>query len=123
MDSGLPRYAPKSASADLGAIKHRSRVNPRSVARNDSGDIGATQAECALDSLFDRFFCGEPVHTSPANALMPHASIPRVSGRSRERDRVAHVGEAGDVGEGALEAEAEAGLPCRSRCANMTVCK
>ncbi len=27
------------------------------------------------------------------------------------------------MGEGALEAEAEAGLPCRSRCANMTVCK
>jgi hypothetical protein len=38
-----------------------------------------------------------------------YASIPRVAGGARERDRVADVGEAGDVGEGALEAEAEAG--------------
>src|SRR5688572_4407266 len=31
-----------------------------------------------------------------------------VAGGARERDRVAHVAEAGDVGHGALEAEAEA---------------
>ena len=40
---------------------------------------------------------------------------------SRERDRVAHVGEAGDVGEDALEVEAEVCLQSRSRYANMTV--
>src|SRR5271163_4599800 len=39
-----------------------------------------------------------------------YASIPRVAGRPREGDGVADVGEAGDVGEGALEAEAEAGV-------------
>jgi hypothetical protein len=33
-----------------------------------------------------------------------------VSRRARKRDGVAHVGEAGDVGERALEAEAEAGM-------------
>jgi hypothetical protein len=38
----------------------------------------------------------------------------RVPRRSRERDRVEHVGEAGDVGEGALEAEAEAGVRHRA---------
>src|SRR6266849_538235 len=36
--------------------------------------------------------------------------IPRVSRRSRKRDRVADVGEAGRVGDRALEAEAEAGV-------------
>src|SRR5262249_9181137 len=38
------------------------------------------------------------------------ASIPRVAGRPWEEDGVADVGEAGDVGKGALEAEAEAGV-------------
>src|SRR5215472_12000355 len=36
--------------------------------------------------------------------------IPRVPRCAREGDGVAHIGEAGDVGEGALEAEAEAGM-------------
>ena len=39
---------------------------------------------------------------------------------SRERDCVAHVGEAGDVGEGALEAEAEAGVRYRAVAAQIT---
>jgi hypothetical protein len=42
------------------------------------------------------------------------ASIPRVPRRSREGDRVADVGEAGDVGKGALEAEAKAGVRHRA---------
>ena len=42
------------------------------------------------------------------------ASIPGVAGGAREGDRVAHVGEAGDIGEGALEAEAEAGVGHRA---------
>src|ERR671937_2084311 len=36
--------------------------------------------------------------------------IPRVSRRARERDRVAHIGQARDVGKRALEAEPEAGM-------------
>src|SRR5260370_42266206 len=50
-----------------------------------------------------------------------YASIPRVAGCSREGDRVAHVGEAGDVGEGALEAEAEAGVRDRAVAAQIAV--
>src|SRR6202035_3428092 len=38
------------------------------------------------------------------------SSIPRVAGSPRERDCVADVGEASDVGQRALEAEAEAGV-------------
>ena len=38
------------------------------------------------------------------------ASIPRISWRPCEAGCVADIGEAGDVGEGALEAEAEAGM-------------
>src|SRR5271169_6376360 len=49
------------------------------------------------------------------------ASIPRVAGGARERDRVAHVGEAGDVGEGALKAEAEAGMRHRAVAAQVAV--
>src|SRR5215831_6080129 len=49
------------------------------------------------------------------------ASIPRVAGRARERDRVAHVGEAGDVGQRALEAEAEAGMRHRAVAAQIPV--
>src|SRR3984893_1881120 len=41
-------------------------------------------------------------------------SMPRVAGGSREGDCVADVGEAGDVGEGTLEAEAEAGVRHRA---------
>src|SRR5437660_12684313 len=54
-------------------------------------------------------------------ALTQYASIPRVAGGSREGDRVAHIGEAGDVGEGALEAEAEAGLRHRAVAAQIAV--
>src|SRR5271165_4816963 len=50
-----------------------------------------------------------------------HKSIPCVSRRSREGDGVAHVGEAGDVGEGALEAEAEAGMRHRAVAAQVAV--
>src|SRR5215472_15971111 len=53
------------------------------------------------------------VSRSPGVSAQPprrDISIPRVSGRSREGDRVADVGKAGDVGEGALEAEAKAGV-------------
>src|SRR5690242_11417791 len=42
-------------------------------------------------------------------------------GGSRERDGVAHVGEAGDVCEGALEAEAEAGVRYRTVAAQIAV--
>jgi len=38
-------------------------------------------------------------------------SIPRIAGRSRERDRVAHIGKAADMGERALKAEAETRMP------------
>src|SRR5712691_2321107 len=48
------------------------------------------------------------------SSLSTGVSIPRVAGGSREGDGVAHVGEAGDVGEGALEAEAEAGMRHRA---------
>src|SRR5580700_1899761 len=47
-------------------------------------------------------------------AQREYASIPSATGRSREGDRVAHVGEAGRIGEGALEAEAEAGVRHRA---------
>src|SRR5271163_4417368 len=50
-----------------------------------------------------------------------YASIPRVAGRPREGDGVADVGEAGDVGEGALEAEAEAGVRHRAVAAQIAV--
>ena len=46
----------------------------------------------------------------PPNASAKAVSIPRVAWRSREGDCVADVREAGDVGEGAFEAEAEAGV-------------
>src|SRR5712691_6047322 len=42
------------------------------------------------------------------------ASIPRVARGSREGDRVAHVGEAGRIGDRALEAKAEAGVRYRA---------
>ena len=45
-----------------------------------------------------------------AQAPRRDASIPCVARGSREGDGVADVGEAADVGEGALEAEAEAGV-------------
>src|SRR5215468_8181398 len=38
----------------------------------------------------------------------PARSIPSITGRSRERDRVAHIGQTRDIGQGALEAKAEA---------------
>src|SRR5215472_9830595 len=47
-------------------------------------------------------------------AVGQYASIPGVTGRAGEGDGVAHIGEAGDVGEGALEAEAEAGVRHRA---------
>src|SRR5580692_2968923 len=56
-----------------------------------------------------------------AQAAKPDFSIPRVSRGSREGDRVADVGEAGDVGEGALEAEAEAGVRHRAVAAQVAV--
>src|SRR5215469_888940 len=43
-----------------------------------------------------------------------HSSIPCIPRRAWERDRVAHVGETGDVGEGALKAEAKAGMRHRA---------
>src|SRR5258708_11105722 len=46
-----------------------------------------------------------------ASLIAPYPpSIPRIPRRPWKRDRVAHVGEAGDVGERALEPEAEAGV-------------
>ena len=48
---------------------------------------------------------GKPAFASWAPS---RESIPRVSGRSRERDRVAHIGESGDIGQRALEAEPKA---------------
>src|SRR5580704_5678627 len=65
--------------------------------------------------LLPRRLGGEPV--SP----MQPASIPRVAGGAREGDGVADVGEAGDVGEGALEAEAEAGVRHRAVAAQVAV--
>src|SRR6266852_4433995 len=62
-----------------------------------------------------------PWRSAETWARRQYASIPRVAGRSRERDRVAHVGEAGDVGEGALEAEAEAGVRHRAVAAQIAV--
>src|SRR5712672_3618585 len=56
-----------------------------------------------------------------AQAPRRDVSIPRVAGRSREGDRVTHVGEARDVGEGALEAEAEAGVRHRAVAAQIAV--
>jgi hypothetical protein len=41
-------------------------------------------------------------------------SIPRAAGGAREGDGVAYISDAGDVGEGALEAEAEAGVRHRA---------
>src|SRR5207237_2107522 len=49
------------------------------------------------------------------------SSIPRTAGGSREGDGVAHVGEAGDVGEGALEAEAKASVRHRAVAAQIAV--
>src|SRR5438270_1933694 len=54
-------------------------------------------------------------------ALPSYASIPRIPRSAREGDRVAHVGEAGDVDEGALEAEAEAGVRHRAIAAQVAV--
>jgi hypothetical protein len=51
---------------------------------------------------------------------IPELSIPRIFRGSREGDRVAQVGEAGDVGEGAFEAEAEAGVRRRAVAAQIT---
>src|SRR6266581_7887432 len=48
-------------------------------------------------------------------------SIPRVARGSREGDRVAHVGEAGRIGDRALEAEAEAGVRYRAVAAQIAV--
>src|SRR5882762_2246163 len=56
-----------------------------------------------------------------AQAPRRDVSIARVARGSRERDGVAHVGEAGDVGEGALEAEAEAGVRHRAVAAQIAV--
>src|SRR5438552_9685038 len=56
-----------------------------------------------------------------AQAPRRDGSIPRVAGGAREGDCVAHVGEAGDVGEGALEAEAEAGVGDRAVAAQVAV--
>src|SRR6266481_965633 len=53
--------------------------------------------------------------------LRRYPSIPRVAGGSREGDGVAHISEAGDVGEGALEAEAEAGMRHRAIAAQIAV--
>src|SRR5436305_830678 len=48
-------------------------------------------------------------------------SIFRVPRRPGERDRVAHIGEAGDVGDGALEAQPEAGVRHRAVAAQIAV--
>src|SRR5437899_12807211 len=57
-------------------------------------------------------------------SVRQYTSIPRVAGGSREGDRVAHVGEAGDVGEGApgeSRGEAEAGVRHRAVAAQVAV--
>src|SRR5215469_565951 len=46
--------------------------------------------------------------------LIADLSIPCAAGRPRKGNGVADVGEAGDVGQGALEAEAEAGVRHRA---------
>src|SRR3954465_15296793 len=55
---------------------------------------------------------GEAVHVDRAFAhpteLLALFSIRRVPRRPRERDRVAYIGKSGDIGERALEAQAEA---------------
>src|SRR5437763_7182335 len=59
-----------------------------------------------------------------AQAPRRDGSIPRVAGGARERDRVADVGEAGDVGEGApgeSRGEAEAGVRHRAVAAQVAV--
>jgi hypothetical protein len=48
-------------------------------------------------------------------------SIPRAAGRPWKGDGVADVGEAGDVGEGALKAEAKAGVRHRAVAAQVAV--
>src|SRR5580700_6243435 len=48
-------------------------------------------------------------------------SILRMPRSARERDRVAHVGKPGDVGERALEAEAEAGVRYRAVAAQVAI--
>src|SRR5262249_51456233 len=50
--------------------------------------------------------CADSVRPDYALLKMLHL-IPRASRRARERDRVAHIGEAGDIGKRALEAEPE----------------
>src|SRR5262245_42485682 len=57
-----------------------------------------------------------------ANAIIAkRALIACVAGRARERDGVAHVGEAGDVGQRALEAEPEARMRHRAVAAQVAV--
>src|SRR5208282_4310772 len=91
--SGSRLFQPSSAIRTLTIAV--SRVN---------GGIGA-----AIENL--------PCHSSTASihrrGTQPQgptsdASIARVAGSSREQERVAYVGEAGHVRDGALEAEAEA---------------
>ncbi len=72
----------------------------------------------------------EPVRTKILPAALPSspaAAAPlslgsrRTAPRCRALDCVAHVGEAGDVGEGALEAEAEAAVRYRAVAAHIAV--
>src|SRR5262245_34961572 len=55
MDSGLDAHAPKSAVADLGTIKCRSRVNPRSMARNDGRPVASPYSTMLWRRLLPRF--------------------------------------------------------------------
>src|SRR5882762_7060774 len=67
-----------------------------------------------MDSLPRR--CGQCTKAArfPQGSTARGHSVLRVARRSRKRDGVAHVGETGNVGDGALQAEAEAGVRHRA---------
>src|SRR5262249_23292132 len=71
--------------------------------------------------LHRRLVESEEPTASPRRPPETRWSIPRAPRRARERDRVAHVGETGDVGERPLEAEAEAGVRHRAVAAQIAV--
>src|SRR5262245_63026385 len=52
-------------------------------------------------------FAGWAGERERQRGAQPRVSIPRVAWRARKRDGVAHVGKTGDIGQRALEAEAE----------------
>src|SRR5437016_3069734 len=51
----------------------------------------------------------------------PLRSVPRVAGGARKGDRVAHIGEPGRIGDGALKAEPEPGMRHRAVASEIAV--